>query len=224
MKTIFAVDRIGKGMTIFIMGQVGKGQAMTLRNYLKKFPDSSRENVRNRVTSLIEAMHLKGVLHGNLHSQNILVTADALGRLTGMWVIDFGRSRGLPLGMTERELFPSLNRGLNFWTSSVFNNGVGLNVQVREGSRPNVHMAAVHYGRRYLPERENAIRKRRLEIYKEMENYKTPTKVASVRKTQSARRASPVKSVAPSVRKTQSARRASPVKSAAPSAKRRRKI
>jgi thiamine kinase-like enzyme len=181
-------------MTVFIMGKVGGGHAMTLRSYLMKFPDANRERVRNRVLSLIDYMQLKGVSHGNLHFENILVTADSMGRLTGMWVIDFGRSRNIPLGMTEREFFGKLPLENKFWTQYMNNQNIGGKVEVRNGSRANVHMAALHYNKPYTKERANKIRKMRLNIDKIMKNYKSPKKVTSAPRAQSARRASPSKS------------------------------
>jgi tRNA A-37 threonylcarbamoyl transferase component Bud32 len=192
---MFKVKNVGPGMTIFIMGKVGGGKAMTLKTYLQKYPGANREPVRNRVLSLIDTMQGKGISHGNLHFQNILVTADSMGRLTGMWVIDFGRSRNIPLGMTERELFGKIHVHNKFFTQNMNRSNVGAKVEVRNGSRANVHMAAVHYNKPYTRERGNAVRKKRLEINKEMKNYKSPKKTTSVRRTQSLRKASPVKSL-----------------------------
>jgi hypothetical protein len=43
--------------------------------------------------------------HGNLHLGNILVST--VGEETKFWIIDFGRSTVIPLGMTERNVFRS---------------------------------------------------------------------------------------------------------------------
>jgi tRNA A-37 threonylcarbamoyl transferase component Bud32 len=103
-------------MTMFIMGRVGNGEAITLHKYFGKFPDADVRKVQERVFGLIEAMHSKGVSHGDLHSENILVRADAMGRILGMWAIDFGRSRNIPLGTTESELYEKNKNYFNFWT------------------------------------------------------------------------------------------------------------
>jgi len=190
---MFGVNQVGKAMTIFIMGKVGGGHAMTLDDYLKKYPDANRTKIQNRVTSLIDYMHLQGVSHGNLHSKNILVTADSAGRLTGMWVIDFGRSRNLPLGKTEQNVFSRLILHEKFKTYGMSGKTHGP-VEVRNGSRMNRHMATVHYNRPYPRNRATAVAKRRMEIHTEMKNYKSPKKATSVRRSQSVRRASPAKS------------------------------
>ena len=191
---MFKVNSVGKAMTIFIMGKVGGGHAMTLDDYLKKYPDANRTKIQNRVTSLIDYMHLQGISHGNLHSKNILVTADSMGRLTGMWVIDFGRSRNVPLGKTEQNVFSRLQILEKFKTYGM-SGKTEAPVEVRNGSRMNRHMAAVHYNRPYPRNRAAAIAKRRMEIHTEMKNYKSPKKTTSVRRTQSLRKASPVKSL-----------------------------
>ena len=193
---MFKVEWVGNGMTIFIMGKVGGGHAMTLKSYFKKYPGANRERVQNRVLSLIDYMHLKGVSHGNLHHENILVTADSMGRLTGMWVIDFGRSRNIPLGKSEQNVFSKIPLQVKHMTKHMNNNTVGTEIEVRNGSRMNRHMATVHYNKPYSRNRAAAIAKRRLEINTEMKNYKSPKKTPSPRRTQSARKASPVKTPA----------------------------
>jgi len=113
--------KIGSIMTMFIMGRVGNGEAITLHKYFAKFPGADVRRVQERVFGLIEAMHSKGVSHGDLHSENILVRADAMGRILGMWAIDFGRSRNIPLGTTESELYEKNKNYFNFWTPKASN-------------------------------------------------------------------------------------------------------
>ena len=112
---------IGNKMTLFMMGRVGNGDAITLHKYFSKFPGADIRKVQERVFGLIEAMHSKGVSHGDLHSENILVRADSQGRILGMWAIDFGRSRNIPLGMTESELYNKNKNSFNFWTPKASN-------------------------------------------------------------------------------------------------------
>jgi tRNA A-37 threonylcarbamoyl transferase component Bud32 len=179
------LTNVGRGMTVFIMGKVGGGHAMTLHAYLRKFPDANRARVQNRVLSLIDYMHSKGVSHGNLHSLNILVTADAKGRLTGMWVIDFGRSRNIPLGKSEQNVFSKLKLTEKFETPNI-NGKTVAKINVRNGSRMNRHMASGHYKKSYTQQRTNTVAKKRLEINKEMKSYKSPKKIVKpVRKTRS---------------------------------------
>jgi len=187
--------RVGGILTIFIMGRVGGGDAMTLFQYLKKFPNTNKSRIQNRVFSLIEEMHVRGISHGNLHAGNILVTADSAGRITGMWVIDFGRSTKIPLGNTERTHYMKMGKTGNFNTANMYSKP-GAFVPVFKGSRANVHMANIHYGKKFIRPRENILRNRRKSVENNLKNLKSPRKVTSVRRTRSA---SPVRRASPSV-------------------------
>jgi Lipopolysaccharide kinase (Kdo/WaaP) family len=188
---------MGSHLTMFVMGKVGGGHAMTLVNYTKKFP--GRENVhkiQNRIFHLIGEMHVRGISHGNLHGGNILVTANASGNITGMWVIDFGRSTKIPHGKTEREHYTSRGSTGNSAIRSLFFRGKSpVNIPVFNGSRANVHMANIHYNKKFIRPRENKIKILRNFVRTEMKNLKSPKKVRSVRKTRSAEKYSPKKSV-----------------------------
>ena len=141
---------VGSLMTMFIMGRVGNGEAITLHKYFAKFPGADIRKVQERVFGLIEAMHSKGVSHGDLHSENILVRADSKGRILGMWAIDFGRSRNIPLGMTESELYKKNKNSFNFWTPKASNRMANkINRTVVEYDRyrriyPNANMSKVN--------------------------------------------------------------------------------
>ena len=163
------------GLTIFIMSKVGNGNVMTLSQYVEKFPDANFPRVQQRIFYLIDELHSRRISHGNLHAGNILVTADSKGRITGMWVIDFGRSKNIPVGMTEREYYSTLPINYTFKTSSIVQNAEA-NIPVRGGSRANVHMAKVMFGKNYIRPRENITKKRSLEVAEIMKQYKTPTK------------------------------------------------
>ena len=53
----------------------------------------------------------------------------------------------------------------------------------------NVNMANVHYGKNYTQNRENKIKKFRMNIAENLKLLKSPRKVSSVRRTKSAPRA-----------------------------------
>lgn len=74
-----------------------RGKIMTLHKYYREY-DTNNANITNRVGKLISAMHGRGVFHRNLHRGNIMVSVDDAGKITGMWVIDFGRSKIRPPG------------------------------------------------------------------------------------------------------------------------------
>ena len=185
VKNMLGMEKIGNKLTIMIMGRVGGGQAMTLRQYYKKFRPKKMNSIQERVHELIDEMHLRGVSHGNLHSGNILVSANTSGHITGMWVIDFGMSYIFPLGKTERNFYGRFTPG--FYEPTPTLSGItGCEVPVYSRSRANVNMAKVHYCKNYPEIRANKIKKHRLNIAENLKLLKSPRKVSSVRRTKSA--------------------------------------
>lgn len=183
IKNLLNMKRIGKKLTVMIMGRVGGGHAMTLKNYINKYPNKNTRHVQTRIFHIIDEMHIRGVSHGNLHSGNILVTADSAGRITGMWVIDFGRATEIPLGMTERQHYYRKEPNSTHPTRTLSGQNY-VNVPVFNGSRANVHMLKAHYGRNYIRPRENILRNRRLNIAENLKLMKSPRK--SPRRSKSA--------------------------------------
>ena len=182
IKSILNMKNVGNKLTVMVMGRVGGGHAMTLTDYTKKFPFSNMRSVQTRLFHIIDEMHIRGVSHGNLHNGNILVTADSAGRITGMWVIDFGRATEIPLGMTERQHYSRVKSKYSHPTITL--NGNYEYVPVYNGSRANVNMAKTHYGKNYIRPRENIIRNRRLNIAENLKLMKSPRK--SPRRSKSA--------------------------------------
>ena len=184
-------------MTIVVMGKVGGNKGMTLSSYLRKYP-ANKANVQRRVEYLVEQMHLKGWAHGNLHSGNIIVSVSPAGRITGMWVIDFGRAYKLN-GQTEREAFMKLKYDpayKSYATGMEFNRGMARNVPTRGSPllrRANVHMMNVHYGKRIEPAQEQKWRNTRKFALNEIAKYlKSPKKRTSTpRSARSAPRTKP---------------------------------
>jgi hypothetical protein len=175
---------LGDGFTAFVMGSVGGGKAMTLDKYVRKFPQTNRAKIQDRVKYLIDEMHVRGISHGNLHGENVLVTAGPGGRITGMWAIDFGRSTKIPAKATEREHYSRRPASSVHRTLSLFRNKEA-HIPVFNGSRMNAHLAQVHYGRNYTRENEAKIAKMRASIKKNLKLLKIPKKITSVRKTKS---------------------------------------
>lgn len=193
-------------LTAFVMGRAGGSHGMTLYKYLETYPSYNMANVQRRVKYLIEQMALRGVSHGNLHSNNIIVTVTPSGRISGMWAIDFGRSHGLQVGKTERETMNRLPFNNMFTTHSTFFPRTHKNVPVREGSRANVHMMGVHYNERLSPSWERRIANIRKQVLEEMKQYKSPRRGAPKAKSLSLKR----KSVSASPRRGRSASRTMP--------------
>jgi hypothetical protein len=193
-------------LTAFVMGRAGGSHGMTLTKYLEAYPSYNMTNVQHRVKYLIEQMALRGVSHGNLHSNNIIVTATPSGRISGMWAIDFGRSHRLKVGKTERETMKRLPLNEMHTTHSTFSHRKHKNVPVREGSRANVHMMGVHYNHRLSPSWERRIANIRKQVREEMKQYKSPRRSAPKAKSLSLKR----KSVSASLRRGRSASRTMP--------------
>lgn len=181
-------------MTVFIMGRVGNASSTTLRGYIRKHPQANRKNIAQRVAHLVKEMHMRGVSHGNLHDENIIVSTDSAGRITGMWAIDFGRSRNIPLGKTETNMFKGEKPNIMFRTQSLY--GTVKKVPVYHGSRSNTEMVRALTGMKIKASRMNRVARLRSEVSEEMKNYKSPSrsvkpKAKSASPSRSATRPSP---------------------------------
>jgi hypothetical protein len=98
-------------MTAFMMGRVGGEKAMTLRKYTQQYPSANRENIERHLRTVVNTLGLKGISHGNMHDENIIVEVDSNGRIRRMWLIDFGRSNKLNINQTARNMF-AVARGI----------------------------------------------------------------------------------------------------------------
>lgn len=91
-------------MTALIMGRAGGSKSMTLRKYIKTHPAANKANIAQRLRSAVNTLGLKGISHGNMHDENIIVEVDSNGRIRRMWLIDFGRANKIPIGRTARNM------------------------------------------------------------------------------------------------------------------------
>ena len=91
-------------MTALIMGRAGGSKSMTLRKYIKTHPAVNKANIAQRLRTAVNTLGLKGISHGNMHDENIIVEIDSNGRIRRMWLIDFGRSNKIPIGRTARNM------------------------------------------------------------------------------------------------------------------------
>jgi len=188
VKNMLSMYTIGNKLTVMIMGRVGSGgQTMTLRQYYRKFRPKNIKPLQKRVHELIDEMHVRGVSHGNLHGGNIIVTVNSKGHIAGMWVIDFGRSRTFPIGTTESNFYGRFKPG-NHEPVTTITGITGCNVPVYAGSRPNTKMSQVLYCKIYPKDREKRMMNRRLNIAENLKLLKSPRKVSTVRRVQSANR------------------------------------
>ena len=176
-------------MTVFIMGRVGNASSTTLSNYVSKHPWANKKNIARRVAYLIKEMHMRGVSHGNLHDQNIIVSTDSAGRITGMWAIDFGRSRSIPRGKTETKMYKGETPNSRHPTKSLY--GSVKNGPVYNGSRSNIEMMSAITEMKMKPSRMKRIARLRSEVANEMKQYKSPRRsVRPKAKSASPRRTS----------------------------------
>jgi hypothetical protein len=176
-------------MTVFVMGRVGNASSMTLWNYVSKHPWANKKNIARRVGYLVKEMHMRGVSHGNLHDENIIVSTDSAGRITGMWAIDFGRSWNIPLGKTETEMYKGETPNSRHPTRSLY--GKTTQVPVYNGSRSNINMLKAITTAKMRKGVMKRIAKLRSEVANEMKNYKSPSRsVKPKAKSASPRRTS----------------------------------
>lgn len=140
-----------KKATIFLMNKVGN-KVVTLHSFLESANAEMKERIRNKVKQMIKMIHERGISHGNLHTENILVnTTDS--KNPKLWMIDFGRSVKIPLNMTERNMYMK-----KFIPTGIFNSkgllskrGIPTNAPLFENKngvprRLNAHMLLTHYG------------------------------------------------------------------------------
>jgi len=153
-------------MTAFIMGRVGGTKSMTLRKYVRTHPSVNRENIERRMRTAINTLGLKGISHGNMHDENIIVEVDSNGRIRRMWLIDFGRSNKLNINQTARSMLAAAQgilqrrgekvrtyptRGLYGTTIDVPLAGVGQNRRI------DPHMFLALTGKEYTRANESQI-------------------------------------------------------------------
>ena len=189
-------------MTVFVMGRVGNASSTTLRNYVRKYPSANKKNIARRVAYLIKEMHMRGVSHGNFHDENIIVSTDSAGRITGMWAIDFGRSRSIPLGKTETKMYKGETPNSRHPTKSLY--GSVKNVPVYNGSRSNIEMMSAITEMKMKPSRMKRIAKLRSEVANEMKQYRSPSSRGATGRSLSPRK-SPRKSPSRSATRPRSA-------------------
>ena len=194
-------------LTVFLMGRVGNASSTTLRTYISKHPGANKKNIARRVAYLVKEMHLRGVSHGNLHDENIIVSTDSAGRITGMWAIDFGRSRSIPLGKTETKMYKSVKPNLKYPTASLY--GKTKQVPVYNGSRANINMLRAVTTAKMASGMMKRVARIRKEVAEEMKQYRSPKKTTSPRRTKSL---SPRRSATPARPRSAPARIATPQK------------
>lgn len=156
-------------MTAFVMGRAGGANSMTLRKYIQTHP-ADKENIAQRLRSAINTLGLKGISHGDMHQDNIIVEVDSTGRIRRMWLIDFGRSSKFSIGQTARNMFAVtrallVKRGQKpklFPTVGLYGNKRNIPLHgTQQNSRIDPHMFMALTGNEYSRENEAWARNQR---------------------------------------------------------------
>ncbi len=128
-----------KTVTIFLMNRVGNAgnRVMTLKEFLSTRGLQTWNKVRQVLKDIVKKLHNKGVSHGDLHSENVLVSIGPRG--FRLWVIDFGRSTVIPVGMSEANIFGQLYK-IGKWKNGI---------PVHYGPRGRTHIANKNSLKRY---------------------------------------------------------------------------
>lgn len=134
-------------ITVFLLGQVGNSNSLTARAYEQRF--GSRANlpsIRTFIKRAWEEMGQRNLVHGDLHTGNVIVSFEPNGKIKSMWVIDFGRHvegniKRYPV-MNQYPSWDVFTRQLKNKPESVislYNTGGG-------GSRANINMLRAAWG------------------------------------------------------------------------------
>jgi hypothetical protein len=206
-------------MTAFLMGKVGGEKSMTLRKYIQTHPSVNKENIAQRLRSAINTLGLKGISHGDMHQDNIIVEVDSTGRIRRMWLIDFGRSSKFNIGQTARNMFAVtrallVKRGQKpnlFTTAGLYGNKRNVPLHgTKQNSRIDPHMFMALTGKEYSRANEAQIRNYR-KLIAGMKN--RPRVTTPARRAKSA---SPSRNTSNTPRGSPKSTRASPRRSPRP--------
>lgn len=94
MRNLFVNAKNAKQATMYVMNKI---DGIQLEKYIKQGGTWGPEEQKS-LRKIIHKMHSKGVIHGNFHSQNILVTLNPNGTIKKFYVIDFGQGMFKPMG------------------------------------------------------------------------------------------------------------------------------
>ena len=211
--------RTSHQMTALIMGKVGGSNPMTLGEYAYQYQwrKNKRANIAQRLRSAVNTLSLKGISHGNMHKDNIIVEADRYGHIRHMWLIDFGRSSKIPITETARTMLATSEnvlrgRSKTYKTHGLYGNVTNVPiVGIRQTvSRIDPHMFRALTGTVYSRANEAQIQNYRKLIagMKNRPSVKTP-----VRRAKSA---SPSRNTSNTPRGSPKSTRASPRRSLRP--------
>ena len=95
MRNLFVNAANTNQATMYVMNKIDGVQLMKyIRNGGRWGPTEKR-----RLRKIVHVMHSKGIIHGDFHTQNILVTLNPDGTIKKFYVIDFGQGMFKPRGV-----------------------------------------------------------------------------------------------------------------------------
>ena len=95
MRNLFVNAKNAKQATMYVMNKI---DGIQLEKYIKQGGVWGPAE-QQRLRKIIHQMHSKGIIHGDFHSQNILVTLNTNGTIKKFYVIDFGQGMFKPMGV-----------------------------------------------------------------------------------------------------------------------------
>ena len=95
MRNLFVNAKTANQATIYVMNKI---DGVQLEKYIKS-GGVWGPHEQQRLRKIIHQMHSMGVIHGDFHSQNILVTLNPNGTIKKFYVIDFGQGMFKPRGV-----------------------------------------------------------------------------------------------------------------------------
>ena len=99
--------KTGPGYSIYSMNRLPP-ETVTLHTFLYNRPWLTG-TARKMLRDIVEDMHERGVSHGDLHDNNIMVTVSSdWTTIKKMWIIDFGRTIKIKHGKTELQSYKGL--------------------------------------------------------------------------------------------------------------------
>jgi RIO-like serine/threonine protein kinase len=122
-----------KRVSAFLMNKL-PSNAITLKKFHDMYGVKADPTEPAKKAYVIQAMHIRGISHGDLHTSNIMVTHVG-PKITKMWVIDFGRSIRIPKGHTENSVYRVLRKVTGY--ASVYGKLYG---NKNAPSRPNTQL------------------------------------------------------------------------------------
>lgn len=92
MRNLFVNASSANRATLYVMNKIkGKQLSKYIQNGGRWGPSEKR-----RLRRIVHVMHSKGVIHGDFHTENILVTLNRNGTIKKFYVIDFGQGMFKP--------------------------------------------------------------------------------------------------------------------------------